>query len=86
MNIDKFPNLFIVGAAKTGTTSLYNYLIQHPDIFGCENDKSNFLCQDKLNISLKEPRFLTCDLVNYNAVKDLNTYLSLYSHLKKNIV
>lgn len=27
------PNLFIVGAAKAGTTSLYYYLKQHPDIF-----------------------------------------------------
>ena len=28
-----WPNLFIVGAAKAGTTSLYMYLSQHPDIF-----------------------------------------------------
>ena len=27
------PNLLIVGAAKSGTTSLHNYLNQHPDIF-----------------------------------------------------
>jgi hypothetical protein len=27
------PNFFIVGAAKTGTTSLYRYLDQHPDVF-----------------------------------------------------
>lgn len=27
------PNFLIVGAAKSGTTSLYNYLGQHPDIF-----------------------------------------------------
>ena len=26
-------NLFIVGAAKSGTTSLYHYLKQHPDIY-----------------------------------------------------
>lgn len=28
-------NLFIVGAAKCGTTSLHYYLSQHPDIFMC---------------------------------------------------
>lgn len=28
-----FPNLFIVGAAKAGTTSLHNYLNSHPDIY-----------------------------------------------------
>jgi hypothetical protein len=27
------PNFFIAGAAKAGTTSLYHYLSQHPDIF-----------------------------------------------------
>ena len=27
------PNFLIVGAAKSGTTSLYHYLSQHPDIF-----------------------------------------------------
>lgn len=28
----KYPNLYIVGAPKAGTTSLYHYLEQHPDI------------------------------------------------------
>lgn len=27
------PNLFVIGAAKAGTTSLHHYLGQHPDIF-----------------------------------------------------
>lgn len=29
----RMPNTFIIGAAKSGTTSLYDYLRQHPDIF-----------------------------------------------------
>ena len=29
----KLPNLFVVGAAKSGTTALYNFLDQHPDIY-----------------------------------------------------
>jgi hypothetical protein len=29
----KLPNFFIVGAPKAGTTSLYNYLDQHPAIY-----------------------------------------------------
>jgi hypothetical protein len=28
-----FPNFFIVGSAKAGTTSLYHYLREHPDVF-----------------------------------------------------
>lgn len=27
------PNLFVVGAAKSGTTSLYHYLDQHPEVY-----------------------------------------------------
>ncbi|NLR90510.1 sulfotransferase family protein [Flammeovirga agarivorans] len=29
----KFPNLIVIGAMKSGTTSLHNYLSLHPDIF-----------------------------------------------------
>jgi hypothetical protein len=29
----RLPNFFIVGAPKTGTTSLYHYLDQHPEIY-----------------------------------------------------
>lgn len=31
--LDQLPNLFILGAAKAGTSSLYEYLAQHPSIF-----------------------------------------------------
>jgi Sulfotransferase domain len=27
------PNLFVIGAAKAGTTALFNYLTQHPQVF-----------------------------------------------------
>lgn len=32
-NTHPWPNFFIVGAPKTGTTSLYHYLKQHPQIY-----------------------------------------------------
>jgi hypothetical protein len=32
-DLDSKPNLFIVGAMKSGTTSLNEYLDLHPDIF-----------------------------------------------------
>ena len=40
------PNFFIVGAPKSGTTSLFHYLDQHPDIY---------------IPSIKEPRFFIAD-------------------------
>ena len=33
MQAKRFPDFLIVGAAKAGTTSLHNYLNQHPEIF-----------------------------------------------------
>jgi len=30
---DRLPNLLIIGAAKAGTTALYDYLAQHPQVF-----------------------------------------------------
>lgn len=32
----------ILGAAKAGTTSLFNYLAQHPEILPCGNKEPNF--------------------------------------------
>jgi hypothetical protein len=42
-NIGRLPNFLIVGAAKAGTTSLYYYVKQHPDVGMCK---------------LKDPRFI----------------------------
>jgi hypothetical protein len=36
------PNFFIIGAARSGTTSLYLYLEQHPDIYFPEVKELNF--------------------------------------------
>lgn len=42
------PNLFIVGAAKSGTTSLHNYLNQHKDIFMCSPKEPHFLINNEI--------------------------------------
>jgi hypothetical protein len=36
------PNFMIVGVAKAGTTSLYRYLDQHPQVFMCPIKGTNF--------------------------------------------
>ena len=40
------PNFLIVGAAKSGTTSLYHYLSQHPDIFMPRWKELSFFSRD----------------------------------------
>jgi len=42
------PNLLIVGAAKSGTTSLHNYLNQHPSIFMCSPKEPHFLINKQI--------------------------------------
>jgi hypothetical protein len=38
----KLPNFLIVGAPKSGTTSLYRYLQQHPEVFMPQHKESRF--------------------------------------------
>ena len=42
----KKPNLFIVGEPKCGTTSLYKYLKQHPDVFLSKVKEPKFWSKD----------------------------------------
>ena len=39
---DRLPNFFIIGAAKSGTTSLHEYLAQHPQIYMSFPKELNF--------------------------------------------
>jgi hypothetical protein len=63
------PNFFIVGAPKSGTTSLYHYLTQHPDIY---------------IPSSKEPRFFINDhILNTNETDPIKEYLLRTSSLEE---
>ena len=64
------PNLFIVGAPKCGTTFLYHYLKQHPEIFFPD---------------FKEPHFFGSDLIRKNEAYDLNLneYQKLFNSEQK---
>ncbi len=47
MKQGRWPNLFIVGAVKSGTTSLYAYLGQHPDVFFPQIKEPHFFTRPK---------------------------------------
>ena len=73
----KLPNFLIVGAAKSGTSSLHNYLCQHPQVF--------MPLYNKKGVKVKEPRFLVKDLVEnrlHNGVWSFEEYQSLFSNVK----
>lgn len=67
IKIIKIPNLFIVGAPKAGTTSLYRYLQTHSNIFFSE---------------VKEPHFFNTDTNNKKSLDGLETYLELFKKAK----
>jgi len=73
MNKFNQPNFMIIGAMKAATTSLYTYLIQHPDIFMS---------------SIKEPKFFNNLSKNpisspqgkrFNKITTFDQYYSLFS-------
>lgn len=44
--MSRHPDFFIVGAPKCGTTALYSYLQQHPDVFMPVRKEPHFFCPD----------------------------------------
>ena len=65
----KKPNFFVVGAAKAGTTSLWKYLMQHPEIFVPQSDL------------YKESAFFCSNLKR--GIKDEKRYFSLFAKATK---
>ena len=59
----KQPNFFLVGAPKAGTTSLYAYLDQHPDVYMSPLKEPNFFA-DELRLEsfsgYMEGHYLAC--------------------------
>src|SRR6266581_8341919 len=64
----RLPDFFISGAARSGTTSLWQYLRQHPDIYMPPV------------FELKEPSHF-CDRYKF-AMKDWDAYLGLFAEAK----
>ena len=58
-----YPDIFIIGAPKCGTTTLFDWLSQHPHICPA---------------SIKEPHFFSCDL-NHGPNLSMQEYLSLFT-------
>jgi hypothetical protein len=71
------PNFFIVGAAKSGTSSLYMYLKQHPDIFMSPVKEPHFFSFDNKSKYTNGPG----DPI-YKAITDLNKYEQLFYKVK----
>ena len=84
------PNFFIVGAAKAGTTSLYNYLLDHPEVYLSPIKEPNYFNTElkfkNCRSDVQESIILEKDYFKENNPKrkhsacfdDLQEYLQLY--------
>ena len=51
------PNFLIFGVQKAGTTSIYSYLEQHPQVYTSPRKETDFFCRDlTVPLSEEEPR------------------------------
>jgi len=73
------PNFLVVGAAKSGTTSLYNYLKQHPDIYMSPVKEPYFFSFINEQVVLKGPHDAK---TQEGIISDLNEYKRLFSAVK----
>lgn len=61
---NKLPNFIVIGAAKSGTTTLYHHLRAHPDVFMPE---------------FKEPHYFVSDQnLNFDVIEDEDSYQALF--------
>ena len=65
------PNLIIVGAAKSGTTSLHHYLDQHDEIFMSKHKEPHFLINKEVGVN-EIP----------NGINNYKDYLRLFENTK----
>ena len=73
------PNFLIIGTAKAGTTSLYKYLKQHPQVYMSPNKEPNFFMQEGDSYDN------TSGSQKHQLIADIETYYSLFQGLSNEI-
>lgn len=71
---ENWPNFFIVGADRSGTTSLYSYLKQHPQVYMSPRKEPYYFCADIIPTGISEP-----------PIRLKEDYLKLFSNVKNEI-
>lgn len=74
------PNFFIVGTAKAATTSLYHYLVQHPQIYMSSQKEPNFFCTDGRPPDYRGPG--DDEAINRTTVYDPAAYQALFAEAR----
>ena len=66
--MSKLPNFIIIGAGKCGTTSLYNYLDRHPQVYLCPHKETYFFVPEPTRSKLQP----------WGAITDFDDYANLF--------
>jgi hypothetical protein len=70
------PNFLIIGAGKSGTTSLYHYLKQHPEIYMSPVKEPKFFAVEGKTLDFRGPNDEAH--MNRKSVTDLGAYRALF--------
>lgn len=70
------PTFIVIGAAKAGTTSLYRYLAQHPEIFMPTLKETNFFALEGRKLDFRGPGDKEA---SKHSITDLASYRQLYA-------
>lgn len=82
--IGRLPDFFIIGAAKSGTTSLYHYLRQHPSIYMPWVKEPNYFAYKDGKFNLIGPfgKEVILQTVYSKTITDYSAYLQLFQDAK----
>ncbi len=72
----RMPNFLIIGAAKAGTTALYYYLKQHPQIFMSPVKEPNFFALEGQKPNFRGPG--DGEAINRFSITDIEAYQALF--------
>lgn len=75
----RLPDFLLIGAAKSGTTALFHYLGQHPDIFACPVREPNFFALEGKEIDFSGPG--DQETVGWHSISTLPEYAQLFGQV-----
>lgn len=70
----RMPNFLIIGAGRSGTTSLYRYVRQHPEVYMSPVKEPNFFSWDGVSPIFRGPG----DRLHLSLVRDIQHYRKLF--------
>ena len=78
------PNFLVIGAGKSGTTSLYHYLGQHPEVYMSPVKEPKFFALEGRGIYFRGPgdREMMTQTADNRAVTTIEEYEALFSGVK----